>query len=519
MNLYGVILQLHIEIEQSNKPVSRTIYIHSKATLQNLHETIQILYDWWDRYPSQFLHKLDRTIALKDVKKNKESKIEGRSVLSKDSTLEKVFHHKDDQIFYEYGYRMCWTVRISLKDMKEPASLQETYPHCIAAENELNNEEYHGTEAVNIRFSNQETSNQDTLVNRLNKKLQDHILQRSIADISLNQKESWHELHQLTARYYKEKPWEWISNEQIFVLYNKDFDEYLFCTVLGQKNDFIGLSVYRGFTGLVSLHSSLTKSLSIEQLFQLHKNLLLQFQKMPELPAKEFNSASSYLDEVGVYAQFTSYKPGYYPWKLSGKEVSLFSFALRRTLELFEKVKLGYDIPHYINEDRILLLTSEKNDAAVKETYLSFNQMVQKVVPIQVTVSSQDLAYLKGITQNDALTIEFSLQYVDVPIQRLKNNRPFLPLSSVIADRDTKQILYHNIYNTRLNYEIVQTEFVQMIRLLKQVPGKILTDPLTYHYLKPLLSLEQFPVTIDDKLTIVEEVNKNVLHYLLSKAE
>src|SRR5699024_10182672 len=136
--------------------------------------------------------------------------------------------------------------------------------------------------------------------------------------------------------------------------------------------------------------------------------------------------------------------------------------------------------------------------------------MIKKVLPVQLTISDEQLDYLKEIRQAKDLIVEFSLQYINVPIQRLKHKRPFLPLSSVIVDKKMKQIIYHNIYNVKLDYIIVQAEFYHMVQMLGALPSEIITDELTYHYLKPLLLIEDFPVTVTNKLPTTEEINKNV---------
>src|SRR5699024_10405349 len=138
--------------------------------------------------------------------------------------------------------------------------------------------------------------------------------------------------------------------------YDERFDEYLFCSVLGKAEGMYGLSVYIGFNGLLSLHTSLTKNLSIEQLFQLHSNLLLQFESKSNKKTENHLSPSSLLVNEGVIAQFTSYKPGYFPWKIDDREAAMFRLAIEMTLYIYEKSQEGYPIPKYIEKGELLLL-------------------------------------------------------------------------------------------------------------------------------------------------------------------
>src|SRR5699024_4123423 len=120
----------------------------------------------------------------------------------------------------------------------------------------------------------------------------------------------WDRLKMLTNEYYKQKPWQHLTNQQVIAIYDGRFDQYLFCSVLGKENGLFGLSVYIGFNGLLSLHTSLTKKLSIEQLFHLHANLLLRFEKETPSSFQSSKGAPDLVDE-NIRVHYTSYEPGY----------------------------------------------------------------------------------------------------------------------------------------------------------------------------------------------------------------
>lgn len=515
-----MILELHIELKDLRPTVSRTIHIHRETPFKELHQVIQLLFDWWDTYPYQFsLQDKNEMIILNQLTKHNQN----RSFDKVDGLIDKLkladyFKKVGDKLEYEYGLTTCWQLSISLQKIKDPLSEQEAYPVCIHANNEIDNQINYKPEADHLPFGKQQALQHEDLVNRLNKNLTDNIVQLSIAERDVYMNDCWTQLNQFTKQYYQTKPWKSITNQQMFAIYDARFDEYLFCSVLGKENGLYGLSVYVGFNGLLSLHTSLTKKLSIEQLFHLHANLLLRFEKHSDNHKGQKLAAAIFTNEE-VNAQFTSYQPGYYPWKINEKEAAMISLALKHTLHIFDKIQSGFSIPNYIEEDQILLVSEEQNGKQVKEKYVTFEEMIKKVLPLQLTIPEHELTYLTQIRKKHSLTVEFSLQYVDVPIQRLKSNRPFLPLSSVIANQESKQIIYHNIYNARLDYMIVQAEFVQMINLLGVFPGRVLTDELTYHYLKPLLIIEDFPVEVQSKLSVTDDINENVSQYLLTKAE
>lgn len=501
--------------------VWRTIQIHKKATFHELHNVIQLLFDWWDAYPFHFINRNEKSFRMKKQHRKNDTRINERHINRNSAStifLEEYFQQIGDQVYYEYGIKSCWELAITLHSKREPLSKDQAYPRCIEAGNELLHKSKSEEEAVLFPFGKQKALQHENLVSRLNKKIADNILQFSMKDKEVYTLDCWNRLDRVTEQYYYKKPWRKLTNQQVIAIYDDRFDEYLFCSVLGNDEGLYGLSVYIGFNGLLSLHTSLTKNLSIEQLFQLHANLLLQFERKSK-NQKHATSPVSFFSNDQVTAQFTSYKPGYFPWKIDEKEAAMFQLAIEMTLYIFEKAKKGYAIPNYIEKDELLLLAYDYESNQVSKTVVTFEQIVKKTLPLQVTISEEQFNRLRKIKRADNVTVEFSLQYVNVPIQRLKNNRPFLPLSSVITNEATGQIIYHNIYNARLDYSIVQAEFIHMINLLGKLPGKILTDELTYHYLKPLLFVEDIPIKVKTDLQVTKQINENVSQYLLTRAE
>src|SRR5699024_9256109 len=49
-----MIYEIHIELASIHRPVWRTVHVHKKMTFEQLHQLIQLLFDWWDDHPYQF---------------------------------------------------------------------------------------------------------------------------------------------------------------------------------------------------------------------------------------------------------------------------------------------------------------------------------------------------------------------------------------------------------------------------------------------------------------------------------
>lgn len=453
----------------------------------------------------------------KNIEKNKIH----NALLSYKVKLVELINETTETIEYIYGFAPNhFKVQMKINFLQKTIVEEDVFPICVDAMNELFDLDHSEKEAVLFPFGHQRMFQQTNLVHRLNQKLKHNKIQYSQKDRQLHDDTVWHELMDTTEQYYLQKPWKYIFNEQVIAIYDDRIDDYIFCSVLGDHHDLYGLSVYKGFNGLMSLHMSLTHNFRIEQLFQIHSSILVRFERQNrnEIIQQE-KLQPPYKMQNGLIAQFTSYEPGYFPWQIDEKEAAIISLAIRKILDLLGRVKNGFLLPNYVTDDSILLIKRDKEKNVTKESIISIKQLMKKIIPVQITLSKEELQRLHETKYHDNLKVEFSLQYVNVPIQRLKGNRPFLPLSSVIANVEDEIIIYHNIYDDRLDYKIVQSEFLHMIDLLKGIPTEIVTDELTYHYVKPLLLHKDLPLKFSEDLRVTNHVNSTVSQYLTSTVE
>src|SRR5690625_1331058 len=149
--LYGVVLELHIELKKMKPSVWRTIQIHKKATFHELHNVIQLLFDWWDAYPFHFINRNEKSFRMKKQHRKNDTRINERHINRNSAStifLEEYFQQIGDQVYYEYGIKSCWELAITLHSKREPLSKDQAYPRCIEAGNELLHKSKSEEEAV-----------------------------------------------------------------------------------------------------------------------------------------------------------------------------------------------------------------------------------------------------------------------------------------------------------------------------------------------------------------------------------
>lgn len=519
-----MILEIQLELCHIKPTVWRKIHIHKDANLIDLHKIIQLMFDWWDVYPYQFL--INTKTKLLSITEKDVTNVVNQNTFHKSKTLASIkltnlLDEITEPIEYIYGIEPNdYKVLIRIQPVNSEISNEQKYPICVDALNELILMNGHEKEAVRFPFGQQQSLQHTNLVKRLNHKLKHNLFHNSTINRNYYMETVWDDLYSLTKRYYQAKPWKYISNEQIIAIYDEQINEYIFCSILGDHHDLYGLSVYVGFNGLLSLHMSLKQNFSIEQLFQIHSNLLVTFERQTrnEIIPSDKKQPPFTLDN-GVVAQFTSYQPGYFPWNVNEQEAIIVTIAIKEVLRLLKRIQSGFSLPNFLEDDSLLLIKRNDDIGETIESTISFKQMMKKILPMQITLSKEEIRRLYEKKANLNMKVEFSLQYVNVPIQRLKGNRPFLPLSSVIANVEDENIIYHNIYDDRLDYKIVQSELLHMIDLLNGIPKEIITDELTYQYVKPLLLHINLPIKVNEHLRVTNHVNTTVSQFLTSTVE
>ncbi|MEP9415555.1 plasmid pRiA4b ORF-3 family protein [Gordonia sp. VNQ95] len=110
-------LTLRVELEYVQPAVWRTIRVHSDTMLGELHEMLQVIFDWEDSHLHQFAagdavyipgHQLPDDLDSRDNTENEDLTAVGD-----------ILRRKGDQAIYEYDFGDGWTHRMTVVDLDE----------------------------------------------------------------------------------------------------------------------------------------------------------------------------------------------------------------------------------------------------------------------------------------------------------------------------------------------------------------------------------------------------------------
>lgn len=518
-----MIYELDITLANVKPIVYRKIWLRSDATFADLHKVIQLSFDWWDYHQHYF--------SGKEVQRKQQWIILPEELFQRDNFVSKSWLRKreheeivcdylrnpGDEITYTYDFGNNWVHTIRLNCIrKEKAHV--TYPCCVDARHCAPPED---SKLEILRGQREiQTANIHDLKQKINYLLTTYVTPCTQArQLHEQQKRSWENFYAVSNTYLELKAWERITNEQIIAYYIEERDEYIFCSVLGSNEEMYGFTVYEGFHGFLALFASLLKDISIETIMQYQTSILLHFAPYSEKEKQSFPYVElmpTALKNHRIWPYVTSYQAGFYPWRVNQEELSLLTLALTQTIKILNNTSSFAKLPSFKSDNKMLCLTLDRNHDLSQQRYVTVQEMLRKINPVKNAISELELKKVSKLTNSLPISVEFAMKYVNIPIQRLKGQRPFFPVTSVMTNHDNGTILYHNIFDDPLQYENVQRELLQMLCNLNGIPERIYVDEFIYFYLQPLFEVLQLPIEIVSELPRIDEVIGNISQILSS---
>src|SRR5258706_15353107 len=159
-----------------------------------------------------------------------------------------------------------------------------------------------------------------------------------MSEMSPSQQE-WTSLCAAAADFQRIACWNWMDDTNIFGVQSPEDGEVGYCCVMGNAGELFGLGVYVGSAGLLGYEMVMSGAFepgSLDVLAQM-RCLMVEFEDRSAL--RPFDREVIKKSGVKFRGQkswplFTSYLPGYLPWRLTAKEARFLTTALRQAIEV-----------------------------------------------------------------------------------------------------------------------------------------------------------------------------------------
>ncbi len=241
-----------------------------------------------------------------------------------------------------------------------------------------------------------------------------------------------------------------------------------------------GLAVYIGDDGYASLMDSLTeREVDFEYVVN-QRSLLLSYEDRDDLEKEDYKLIKSYdvpFRGRKSWPSFRSYKPGFYPWLMDDEEARLMLLGMEQSMEVYQEITDGLDMPDMLFDEEVLVKVphEEKGPVVFQNQVVELEDIAEEAPEVPLAVSELALKRVKKLAKLPA-AIEFTMEYMDMPVQNEPDERPVFPLLVLAVDQTQGLIMYQNLVSNDLSPAILQGEFLKMLESIKGIPETIMID-------------------------------------------
>ncbi|WP_106496585.1 plasmid pRiA4b ORF-3 family protein [Lentibacillus sp. Marseille-P4043] len=522
-----MILELKVTLRDVGMPVWRKLQVDSGITFEELHDVLQEAFDWSDMHlHSYFVRKTNgkKTDAIEiaqeteidlDTPVMQETYQENEEILA--DWLKKV----NDKVMYLYDFGDNWMHEIVLMK-KITAEKDTTYPRCVSARNVAPPED--SRMEVIMEEIDLTVTDSKQLVKQINEDLHIASAEEPMENLPEDKEQEfdlWEDLLLHAKEFHKMKPWNYMDDNQIFAVVDPVSKERLFCSVLGAGDETFGLAIYVGKAGYTALLDIMEGAVDDFDIVLKQRSLLVTFEDREDLEKDDYQLIKTYdipFRGRKTWPEFRSFKPGFVPWYIDDEEARMMNVVLGQAIEVCNEIKAGLEIPDVYEDEQVLTKVPKKAD---DDNYVFDTQILSlewyednEAEETQLSISEFDLKRIQKFSKVMPITVEFSMQYLSMPVQDEDSGRGVFPLFVVAADHDQGLVFYQNLLTNGSDIGALQRELINMLSVVKGVPENILMDRETAITMLPLIERTQLSVEVAVDLPVVEEVLEGLEDYL-----
>ena len=499
-----MIYQLKVSLKNTDLPIWRLIEVDSNISFHELHNLIQIAFEWEDSH----LH-------IFSIQQSNQKNISTQRVRIGPITEDDVFslEHADeeevminewmikqqDHCLYTYDFGENWEHHIVLEKIVQPLE-NISYPRCIQAIG-MSPEE----DGVDLFIHKYDNIDSYSLCEQINEEFQTY-MSFSKPDEEAHP-EQWRELFSKADELKQLKPWLWLEDNQIFAIKHPVLDEVIYCSILGASQQEFGMAAYIGEKGLYSLQQTMM-GCSMKQMIYNQASILISFSNRDELEKEDYALIKSLeLKYRGKkqWPMFRSFVPGYFPWFLNKQEVELLIYLLPLVLQVCKKAKdLPELLPSYNGKSIVFF---EPNQQQIE--MIDIQPMSNLSMP-ESSYNELELLRIRKDYPKVHLPIEFDYFYLDEPVQDLPKARPFYPIMFLSVDTYNQLIVHQDIVHPSELKELT-ANIIHMLHHLQAIPSEIIIHRKElYQYLQPIMNKLNIKLQLVEQLSVIPELKKEI---------
>ncbi|HJV45074.1 MAG TPA: plasmid pRiA4b ORF-3 family protein [Bacillota bacterium] len=550
----AIIYQLKITLKDIKPPIWRRIQVPQEISFRQLHQVLQVAFDWTDSHLHEFECKISKRLVDQIEKNLGEGEaydlfmLDGftksaRNLVAiigdpnqyeddgfapeirfdeSDEILATWLMEVKDKCLYTYDFGDDWKHEIVLEEIFQ-AEPGIRYPRCIKAAKEAPAEDSSLGWMMDEDEDNDVDGDEDHKVKRqrsdaiilaeTNEGLED-LVQNWDKVVLVPQQASlveWDALFECAVRFKELKGWEWMDDSHIFAVQDGESDLTGYCCVMGGGGEIFGLAVYYGPKGIETLLKTLEGKLE-EQEYYDQQSLMVSFENRGEVDKDDYELIKSLGRSFrgrNQWPVFRSFAPGLFPWYLTRQEVLFFTRVLeqavlvcQRSRENLESYKMTED---YVVVARCSILQGDEWVWEDTRKRIEFIPQEEKCLPL--VANELDLLRRKKNLKVVPLIIEFDYMYFTEPIQDRVGQRPYFPYHALWIDHEQEYILDVAMVERGNHEEYFQEKMLEIIDRIEVLPKEIWVQrERAYQLLAPITQKLGIKLIIVPTLPVLRNV-------------
>jgi Domain of unknown function (DUF6930) len=331
-------------------------------------------------------------------------------------------------------------------------------------------------------------------------------------------------LLETAAEFSQARCWEWMGDTNIFGVQNPDNGEVGYCCVMGNAGQLFGLAVYLGSQGLLSYEMAATGVLEPDdiELLSYLRCLMVDFEDRSALRAYDLELIkSSGLKFRGrkSWPRFSSYMPGYVPWKLTTEEARFLTIAIRQALAValrFKEDKALLDSPDPgevffvrvpVKESGALTWSDEWLEPATLDVE---NYPLNGTEEVRLRRIARRISLRPGTWEIDVFLSSMIIGEKTEPEERPSFGRVFL-----CVDHDSYAILDSLVASPADGLAGFRIHLIQLLETHLSAPENLLVRRREiFDLLQPVAEKLGFGLSLTASLTAVDQAQEALMEFL-----
>lgn len=254
--------------------------------------------------------------------------------------------------------------------------------------------------------------------------------------------DEWRALFKATQAFAQQKPWTWMSDGDIFGVYDPETKQIGYCSVMGAMGEVLALAVYLGPWGYMVLEQLKKATVSPTSLIDLGTKqyaLMVALDNREDLEEEDLGLIRHLeLTFRGrqAWPTFRFYEPGFGPSLLTGSQARFLTRAIGEALTVSEQVRFK---PDFLNrpDQKILVRKPVSQGADIFKSTWATPPRIQ--IPIAPLPSPDVLQSVQALPLSGDIW-EADIFYLPITIGT-GNDRPLVPQGFLLMDHHRDQIL------------------------------------------------------------------------------